>query len=43
MKLTLLVSPRLPPCLLNAVRIDEAVRLRLSVSASTMTATPPGP
>jgi hypothetical protein len=43
MKLTLLVSPRLPPDLAKAARTSLAVRLRLSVSASTMTATPPGP
>jgi hypothetical protein len=36
-------APRLPPFLLNAVRTFVAVRLRLSVSASTMIATPPGP
>ena len=36
-------SPRLPPALLKAWRISEPVRLRLSVSASTNTATPPGP
>ena len=33
----------LPPFLENAVRILVAVRLRLSVSASTISATPPGP
>ena len=38
MKLTELVSPRLPPCLEKAERISEAVRLRLSVRASTMMA-----
>ena len=43
MKETLFVSPRLPPALEKAMRISEAVRLRLSVSASTMIATPPGP
>ena len=40
MKLTELVSPSAPPCLLKAERTSDAVRLRLSVSASTMTATP---
>src|SRR5919198_1372934 len=35
--------PRLPSCLLNAARTSAAVRLRLSVSASTITATPFGP
>src|SRR5882672_6118621 len=43
MKDTLLVSPRWPPAFEKAMRISEAVRLRLSVSASTMMATPPGP
>ncbi len=43
MKLTLLVSPSEPPCLLNTVRISAAVRLRLSVRAATLTATPLGP
>ncbi len=42
-KLTEFVSPSAPPCLLNAVRMSDAVRLRLSVSASTITATPAGP
>ncbi len=37
------VSPRLPPDLVKKERTSEAVRLRLSVSASTITATPPGP
>src|SRR3546814_4871188 len=36
-------APRLPPFLEKAVRTLVAVRLRLSVSASTMMATPPGP
>ena len=36
-------EPRLPPFLLNAVRTLVAVRLRLSVRASTISATPPGP
>ena len=43
MKATLLVSPSEPPCLLNAARTSEAVRLRLSVSASAKIAAPPGP
>jgi len=43
MKLTELVSPRLPPALENSVRTSEAVRFRLSVSASMMIAIPPGP
>ena len=42
-KATELVSPSAPPNLLNAARTSEAVRLRLSVSASMMTATPAGP
>ena len=42
-KLTLLVSPSAPPCLPKVERTSLAVRLRLSVSASTITATPPGP
>ena len=42
-KATELLSPSVPPFLLNAVRRSEAVRLRLSVSASTITATPAGP
>ena len=42
-KLTELVSPSAPPCLANAERMSDAVRLRLSVSASTITATPAGP
>ena len=37
------VSPRLPPDLVKNDRMSEAARLRLSVSASTITATPPGP
>ena len=37
-----MVSPSAPPCLAKAVRTSPAVRLRLSVSASTMIATPPG-
>ena len=41
--LTLPLAPRLPPFFENAVRTLVAVRLRLSVSASTMIATPPGP
>ena len=36
-------SPRLPPWLENAWRTSDPVRLRLSVSASTRIATPPGP
>jgi YebC/PmpR family DNA-binding regulatory protein len=36
-------SPRLPPFLVNAWRTSALVRFRLSVSASTSTATPPGP
>jgi hypothetical protein len=36
-------SPRLPPFLENAWRTSALVRLRLSVSASTSSATPPGP
>ena len=40
---TELVSPIAPPYLLNADRTSDAVRLRLSVSASTITATPAGP
>ena len=43
MKATEPVSPRLPPDLVKKERMSEAARLRLSVSASTMTATPPGP
>ena len=35
-------SPRLPSCLVNAWRTSEPVRLRLSVVASTSSATPPG-
>ncbi len=37
------VSARLPPFLVKVERTSEAVRLRLSVSTSTITATPPGP
>ncbi len=40
---TLLVSPRLPPYLLKLDRTSPAVRLRLLVRASTISATPPGP
>ncbi len=36
-------SPRLPPLRVNAWRTSWAVRLRLSVSVSTNSATPPGP
>ena len=36
-------SPRLPPCLESAWRTSAPVRLRLSVSASISSATPPGP
>jgi hypothetical protein len=43
MKLTEPVSPRLPPCLPKVERTFDAVRLRLSVIASTMIATPFGP
>ena len=43
MKLTLPDSARFPPCLEKAARTSDAVRLRLSVSASTMMATPQGP
>ena len=35
--------PRLALCLLKIARTSAAVRLRLSVSASTMMATPSGP
>ena len=42
-KLTLLLSPSEPPYLVKAARTSLAVRLRLSVSASTITAAPPGP
>ena len=35
-------SPSFPPFLVNAARISDAVRLRLSVAASTITETPPG-
>jgi len=34
------VEPRFPPYLVNSARMAPPVRLRLSVSASTMTATP---
>ena len=43
MKETEFVSPKLPPYLLKAARTSLAVRLRLSVKASTITATPAGP
>ena len=43
MKETEFVSPREPPYLEKAARISEAVRLRLSVNPSTITATPAGP
>ena len=43
MKATEPVSPRLPPRLAKVERMFEAVRLRLSVIASTMIATPFGP
>jgi hypothetical protein len=33
---------RLPPALVKIARTSPAVRLRLSVKASTITATPPG-
>jgi hypothetical protein len=36
-------SPRFPPLRVNACRMSWVVRLRLSVSVSTNTATPPGP
>jgi YebC/PmpR family DNA-binding regulatory protein len=36
-------SPRLPSCLVKASRTSAVVRLRLSVSASTRIAAPPGP
>ena len=42
-KLTEFVSPSAPPYLAKAERMSEAVRFRLSVSASTMMATPEGP
>ena len=32
-----------PPCLLKTLRMSEAVRLRLSVMAATITATLAGP
>ena len=37
------VSPRLPPRLVKVERMFDAVRLRLSVIASTMMAIPFGP
>ena len=37
------VSARWPPDLVKVARTSPAVRLRLSVKTSTMTATPPGP
>jgi hypothetical protein len=37
------VSARLPPALVKVARTSPAVRFLLSVSTSTMTATPPGP
>ncbi len=43
MKETEPVSPMLPPFLLKIARMSAAVRFRLSVIASTMMATPPGP
>ncbi len=43
MKVTELGSPSAPPYLEKAARTSEPVRLRLSVWASTMSATPPGP
>jgi hypothetical protein len=42
-KATELVSPRFPPFLPKVLRTFDAVRFLLSVSASTITATPPGP
>ena len=42
MKLTLPVTPREPPFLAKQWRTSLAVRLRLSVMVSTITATPPG-
>ena len=43
MKDTQPVVPRLPPNLSKAWRTSAAVRFRLSVRASTITATPEGP
>jgi len=43
MKETAPVSARLPPDLVKVARTSPAVRLRLSVKTSTMTAAPPGP
>ena len=43
MKDTQPVVPRLPPNLSKAWRTSAAVRFRLSVRASTITATPLGP
>ena len=43
MKATAPVSARLPPLLVKNERMSEAVRLRLSVIASTISAAPPGP
>ena len=43
MKETEPLSPRLPPFLEKVERTLAAVRLRLSVSTSTMMPTPPGP
>ena len=40
---TELDSPRFPPNFENRWRIEAEVRLRLSVKASTITATPAGP
>jgi hypothetical protein len=40
---TLPVSPRFPPFFEKVDRTVDAVRLRLSVIASTITATPLGP
>ena len=42
-KLTLPVSPRLPPYLLNVDLTSAAVLFLLFVSASTIIATPSGP
>ena len=41
-QLTQPVAPREPPHLSKMWRTSEAVRLRLSVTTSTITATPPG-
>src|SRR5215212_10104138 len=43
MKATAPVSAKLPPLFVNTERMSEAVRLRLSVIASTISAAPPGP